>query len=253
MKKGFTLIETVIAISLLATFSFLIIYFLIDTEVAALKNYKNYLALNEAKEYAQAVISIKKKSFQNLTAGQYILSFSQSTQQWNLVNFTDQQNDPFFISEILISDETNTLKKVAINVYSKDNYQIRQTTQSLTFYLANYENNVTSQLLPSLNFSANPLGITNQGQPLVLSWSSVNTSACVAYGDWSGYKPISGSQTVYPLSRGYSIYNLTCSGSGVDITKSVSVNAVSDRLFQFHCFGLDCKGFISPHLPPVLP
>jgi subtilisin family serine protease len=69
-----------------------------------------------------------------------------------------------------------------------------------------------------------PTAVTVGGSA-TLSWSSVNTSACSASGNWSGALPTSGSQTVTPTSAGSYTYTLSCSGSGGSNSNSVVLTA----------------------------
>jgi Domain of unknown function (DUF4874) len=61
------------------------------------------------------------------------------------------------------------------------------------------------------------------GQPLVLTWSSTNATACIASGAWNGSEAASGTAMVTPVSIGSLPYALTCSGPGGSASKSVSV------------------------------
>ena len=63
--------------------------------------------------------------------------------------------------------------------------------------------------------------------PVVLSWNSQNANACTASGDWSGAKPVSGSETVLnttaAANRGTRTYKLTCSNGGRSAVSTVAV------------------------------
>ncbi len=65
---------------------------------------------------------------------------------------------------------------------------------------------------PTLNFSASPSTVDYQGQS-TLNWSAANATSCVASGDWSGSKPITGQQQVGPLMAD-SDFELACSNAG---------------------------------------
>ena len=60
-----------------------------------------------------------------------------------------------------------------------------------------------------------------------LSWNSSNVSSCVAYGGWSGSKPVAGVEVITPPYReGVSVttmYTLSCVGSLGEIVRSVSI------------------------------
>jgi len=76
--------------------------------------------------------------------------------------------------------------------------------------------------LPAVNISASPTTIL-LGQSSTLTWSSTNASACVASGDWSGTKAVSGSEAVTPSSIGTKTYTLSCSGLGGTTSNSTTV------------------------------
>ena len=57
-------------------------------------------------------------------------------------------------------------------------------------------------------FTSNSTSLPAGGGPVTLTWSSINTTKCVASNGWSGDKPTSGSQTVSVLST--ATYDLTC-------------------------------------------
>jgi PKD repeat protein len=73
---------------------------------------------------------------------------------------------------------------------------------------------------PSLTFSANPTTIIS-GSSSLLTWSSTNTTSCVASNSWTGAHATSGSETVSPTIT--STYTLTCTGPGGTDDKSVTV------------------------------
>lgn len=81
----------------------------------------------------------------------------------------------------------------------------------------------------SVSFNANVSTINFDGD-IILEWSSVNSSSCIASGDWSGVKARSGSQVVKADTVGSKTYILDCSGT----SKSVSVDvypALSTSMF----------------------
>lgn len=123
-KTGFTLIEVLITLGILATLSFLIIYFLIEVRAASFTNYKNFLASAELRQNAEAILSLRKKSFDSFIAGTYYLKFDKLLKDWVLIPFSVEQNDRYFIKEIIIEDVKEDLKKVTINIYLKENYNL---------------------------------------------------------------------------------------------------------------------------------
>ncbi len=84
---------------------------------------------------------------------------------------------------------------------------------------------VAQQDPPTLTINTSPSSI-NEGEGTMVSWSSQNTTDCVASGDWAGSKDSSGQQAMQPSSD--ETYTLTCSGPGGDITRSASVSVASN-------------------------
>ena len=76
-------------------------------------------------------------------------------------------------------------------------------------------------MAPSLELVADPAVINIQDMS-TLTWSSANTDACQASGDWSGDKPVNGNEEVGPLAAD-STFTLTCTGPGGSSSESVSV------------------------------
>ena len=59
-----------------------------------------------------------------------------------------------------------------------------------------------------------------------LTWTSANATSCVASGNWSGSKTISGSESTGNLT-GSKVYTITCTGAGGTAYDSVTVNVSS--------------------------
>ena len=78
---------------------------------------------------------------------------------------------------------------------------------------------------PTLTLTANPTTTEYNGST-TLSWSSTHADSCMASGDWSGSKGISGSETVGSLTVD-STFTLSCSGAGGNINRSAAVNVGS--------------------------
>ena len=74
---------------------------------------------------------------------------------------------------------------------------------------------------PTCSISANPSSISN-GQSSTLSWTSTNATSCTASNAWSGAKPLSGTQYIFPSFT--STYVLTCTGAGGSVNCSVPVS-----------------------------
>jgi hypothetical protein len=60
---------------------------------------------------------------------------------------------------------------------------------------------------------------------ITLNWSSIDASSCIASGDWSGDKAVSGSQIINSVIKD-SVFNLSCSGVGGTSISSVNVAVV---------------------------
>lgn len=86
---------------------------------------------------------------------------------------------------------------------------------------------------PSLIFSATPISVLS-GQPSTLAWSALYASSCVASGDWSGTKNVSGSESTGPLTVSQS-YTLTCSGAvSPPATATVVVNVINAPIVNLY-------------------
>jgi len=77
--------------------------------------------------------------------------------------------------------------------------------------------------LPTIAISASPASIAYNAAS-VLSWSSANTTSCVASGGWTGSKPVSGTFTT-PVLTTTTVYTLTCTGldGKTTVAKTASV------------------------------
>ena len=67
--------------------------------------------------------------------------------------------------------------------------------------------------LPQITLTFTPSSIPVGGTS-TMTWTSSNTTSCVASGSWSGAEPTSGSQTIGPFPAGLYLYGLTCTGPG---------------------------------------
>ncbi|MDJ0710570.1 MAG: hypothetical protein QNJ14_09280 [Woeseiaceae bacterium] len=84
--------------------------------------------------------------------------------------------------------------------------------------------NVTVQSAPAapvVSVSANPRTV-DEGDNVVVEWSSSNADSCAASGGWTGSKSTSGNESIGPLTSDVT-FTLTCSGAGGDASDSVSV------------------------------
>jgi hypothetical protein len=89
------------------------------------------------------------------------------------------------------------------------------TVQSVTVAV------VTAPAAPTVSFTASPTTITS-GSRSSLSWHSTAATSCSGSGAWSGSQPLSGIQSVGPLTSN-STYTLTCTGAGGSAAESVTV------------------------------
>lgn len=87
---------------------------------------------------------------------------------------------------------------------------------------------VSSPEIPQINLSASPLSIAFQDSTTI-TWSTKHVKDCIASGDWSGQKKLSGSIKMEGLETD-SVYRLTCSGPQGEVTDSVSINVVESGI-----------------------
>lgn len=78
---------------------------------------------------------------------------------------------------------------------------------------------------PSITLTADPATVSLQGSS-TLTWEALDANSCTASGGWSGFKDLTGSETVGPLAAS-TTFALTCSGAGG--TASQEVNVVIDN------------------------
>lgn len=74
---------------------------------------------------------------------------------------------------------------------------------------------------PTVKLTASPPQVANNGAT-TLRWSSSHADSCIAIGDWSGTKSISGTLTISGL-RKESVFSLKCTGDGGLGTDSITV------------------------------
>ena len=88
---------------------------------------------------------------------------------------------------------------------------------------------VSSTTLPSVSLTTSKTSVTSGGSS-TLTWSSSNTSSCVASsppaGVWSGAKPVSSSESTATLTTS-TVFTLTCTGTAGSASGSVSVSVVT--------------------------
>ncbi|OGZ19663.1 MAG: hypothetical protein A2626_02945 [Candidatus Nealsonbacteria bacterium RIFCSPHIGHO2_01_FULL_38_55] len=76
------------------------------------------------------------------------------------------------------------------------------------------------------NSSDGPVSIA-YNSPASLSWTSTNATSCQAYGNWSGIKATSGSESTGNLTFS-KVYTISCAGQGGIATDNVSVNVTQN-------------------------
>ncbi len=86
---------------------------------------------------------------------------------------------------------------------------------------------------PTVTLTANPTSVSS-GKDTTLSWSSTNATSCTASTNpsntnWSGSKPISGSQTT-PYLWGTTQFTLTCVGAGGETKSTIDVGVLSQPI-----------------------
>lgn len=75
---------------------------------------------------------------------------------------------------------------------------------------------------PTISFQAAPQAVP-QANAANLTWSSSNTSGCVASGGWSGTRSTAGAESTGPLAA-TTAYTLSCTGAGGSAEKTVQVD-----------------------------
>lgn len=82
---------------------------------------------------------------------------------------------------------------------------------------------------PTVNLTASP-SLVRRGSTITLSWSSTDASSCFASGNWSGAKPVAGSQSIVINSA--VTFTLTCSGDGGSASDSVNYGTRGRRWLE---------------------
>lgn len=108
--------------------------------------------------------------------------------------------------------------------------KIRNITSDKIFTLtcSGYSGTVTKTVHVSVSSSAPKLIFTSSatavqvGGPVELNWTSQNTTACTASGDWTGTKNLAGKEIISNVQKN-STFALTCSGETGSITKKANV------------------------------
>jgi hypothetical protein len=77
---------------------------------------------------------------------------------------------------------------------------------------------------PEISIQVSPVEIPS-GNSATVSWSVYDGTSCEASNAWSGSRPTSGSQTVYP-EAGTHVYELTCTGPGGESVASTTLTVL---------------------------
>jgi trimeric autotransporter adhesin len=95
------------------------------------------------------------------------------------------------------------------------------TTQAVTVAVGN----TPPPSPPTVSLAANPTSV-DLNETTTLTWSSTNADNCQAFGDWSGDKATSGSESSAPLAA-TSTFTLVCGGAGGTTSQSVTVTVAA--------------------------
>lgn len=105
-----------------------------------------------------------------------------------------------------------------VNVIAQPNATERAGTYAIT----------TTELPPPpvVTLSANPTQVASQGGPVDLTWSSTNSTSCMASNGWTGAKAVSGSERTASITAA-TTFTLTCTGDGGTTPRSITVSLAS--------------------------
>jgi hypothetical protein len=78
---------------------------------------------------------------------------------------------------------------------------------------------------PTVQLDANPTSVAPGGSS-TLTWSSTNATSCTASGNWTGSKPVNGTQVINNIQSNKT-YTLTCTGSGGSASDTATVTVTS--------------------------
>jgi hypothetical protein len=79
---------------------------------------------------------------------------------------------------------------------------------------------------PVVTLTASPASVRNNGSS-TLRWSSSHAKSCIATGDWSGTRSISGTRTINGLTK-ESVFHLNCSGVGGLGSAKATITLITD-------------------------
>jgi hypothetical protein len=132
---------------------------------------------------------------------------------------------------VVVSQGSTVLGKI----YGSGNFPVSVTagTYELTFVATPgtsnyglYSINISSAAAPTVTFTASASSVTTD-QPVELTWSTTNATACTAAGasSWTGTEPLTGTASVV-VSTDLTL-TLTCTGPGGSTTQTVNVTATA--------------------------
>lgn len=78
---------------------------------------------------------------------------------------------------------------------------------------------------PLLAFTAEPPSVFT-GRATLLAWTALSATSCEAFGDWTGPRPVNGSESVFPVAAG--TYRLDCVGPEGVASEFVTVTAAGE-------------------------
>jgi len=160
-----------------------------------------------------------------------------ATSDRGIVTFVVETNRPFYYQATKdgknyggrLASATETPRVFVITSDRKHTQNYYNAEKSAVMRLGAYPNNYVAPThnpvvtAPDLSLSVSQASIT-KGQSTTLFWSSSDSVYCVASGGWGGNQVLNGSQTVNPATT--TTYNLTCTGVGGSIKKSVTVTVL---------------------------
>lgn len=131
--KGFSLIEVILSVAILAMLTTTYMTSILDNELSIFSNVKRNTPNDLAKEGLDAVYNIKENNFANLVDGNYGLS--ETGNQISLTPSNDTKNN--FTRIITISSINPKLKKIDINI-SWQEVNGRNNNLNLVTYLSDH-------------------------------------------------------------------------------------------------------------------
>lgn len=139
-KKGFSLIEIMLAVSMVSVFVIIFITAIIDSQEVNLLTNKRNTATRLAEEGIEATRNIRDESFSNLIDGTYGITVISN--KWSFVSSSDITNNEYTRS-IKISTVNEKMKQVESIVTWQQNAQ-RPGIVTLTTNLIDLTNNMST-------------------------------------------------------------------------------------------------------------